>query len=405
MVANNQPALSAAAWGSEAHVDDVLNERDTTDLKARRTTEALIAPSPKRELLVRSLEETLVGKRDEGRRALSTLVDRLDVDGEPDDMQHLLFAAAVARRLGSEQADAINLYLRRYEQPQIDLFNLLAERLPLASLAGGIANELLAGFLRGHEEATLLDIGIGTARQEVLLLEAMAEAGTLPRRLTVVGVEPSIASLRRAEESLGAAARRLGVSLRFHAIARVAEELRDADWELFGSMPGPLVFNSAFSLHHMPLREDGTDSRDEVFQRLAVLRPKGVVLCEPNSNHHRLEVRERFENAWRHYGAVFKLLDELEISRQERNAIKMFFGREIEDVVGTMDDAQRYERHEFAGAWLQRLYRNGFTLAEGMERVRPRHPLVGVRPSRGSVGVEYRGETIVAVLCGTMQDQ
>jgi hypothetical protein len=40
-----------------------------------------------------------------------------------------------------------------------------------------------------------------------------------------------------------------------------------------------------------------------------------------------------------------------------------------------------------------------------MERVRPRHPLVGVRPSRGSVGVEYRGETIVAVLCGTMAGQ
>jgi hypothetical protein len=404
-VSNIQPAPLAATWGSETQFNDVLNERDTTNFKARRTTEALIAPSPKRELLVRSLEETLAGRRDEGRRALSTLVDRLDVDGEPDDMQHLLFAAAVARRLGSEQAEAINLYLRRYEQPQIDLFNLLAERLPLASLAGAIANELLAGFLKGHEEATLLDIGIGTARQEVLLLESMAEAGTLPRRLTIVGVEPGAASLRRAEESLGAAARRLGVSLRFHAINRVAEGLRDADWDFIGSMPGPLVFNSAFSLHHMPLREDGTDSRDEVFQRLALLKPQGVVLCEPNSNHHRLEVHERFENAWRHYGAVFKLLDELDISRQERNAIKMFFGREIEDVVGTTDDTQRYERHEFAGAWLQRLYRNGFTLAEGMERVRPRHASVGVRPSRGSVGVEYRGETIVAVLCGTMAGQ
>src|SRR5687768_5577421 len=90
------PPPRLASKGARTNLTPVLNERDTTDLKARRTTEALIAQSPKRELLVRSLEETLAGKRDEGRRALSTLVDRLDVDGEPDDMQHLLFAAAVA---------------------------------------------------------------------------------------------------------------------------------------------------------------------------------------------------------------------------------------------------------------------------------------------------------------------
>lgn len=381
----------------------MLNERDLGTPKASGTTaRTSIGQSPKTELLVHSLEETLEGRRDVGRRALSALVDRLDVDAEPDDMLHLLFAAAVARRLGTEQAEALNLYLRRYEQPQIDLFNVLARRLPLASLAGAIANELLAGFLRGHDEATLLDIGIGTGRQEVLLLEAMAEAGTLPRRLNLIGVEPSLPSLARAEEALEGVARRLGLSLRFHPIARVAEELSEADWELFGRMPGPLVVNSAFSLHHMGLREGGTDTRELLFQRLARLQPRAVVLCEPNSNHHRASVLERFENAWRHFGAIFRLLDELDMPHEERNAIKRFFGREIEDIVGTVDDERRYERHEHAGAWLARLHRNGFTLARGMERVRARHPAVGVRPSLGSVGVEYRGETIVAVLCGTM---
>lgn len=361
------------------------------------------AEAPKFSLLSRCMEEAAAERRDEARRALSSLVDRLDVDSAPEDMQHLLFAAAIARRLGGDQAQAINLYLRRYEQPQIDLFNLLAQRLPLASMAGSIANELLAGHLRELDEATLLDIGIGTGRQEVLLLEAMAEAGTLPRRLNIIGVEPSLPSLRRAEESLPALGRRLGMDLRFHALCRVAEELKDADWELFGRMRGPLLVNSAFSLHHTGRMPDGTDGREHVFRKLAGLSPHAVVLCEPNSNHHRVPLMERFRNSWRHFFHIFQLLDELDISPQERNAIKMFFGREVEDILGTVDDERRCERHEHAGAWLERLYRNGFTLADGLERVRPRvsHPLVSLRHSRGSVGIEYRGETVVAVLCGT----
>jgi SAM-dependent methyltransferase len=270
-------------------------------------------------------------------------------------------------------------------------------------MAGALANELLAGFLRGHEEATLLDVGIGTGRQEVLLLQAMAEAGTLPKRLTVVGVEPSLASLRRAEEALGATARRLGVALRFHPIARVAEDLQEADWSLFQRLPGPLVVNSAFSLHHIGEREDGLDARELFFRRLAGAGPLGVVLCEPNSNHHRVSTLERFRNCWRHFFHVFRLLDELDISPQERNAIKLFFGREVEDIIGTLDDAGRHERHEHVGAWLGRLRRSGFDLADGLgNRVRPRaHPAVQVRAERGHLGLEYRGETIVSVVCAS----
>jgi SAM-dependent methyltransferase len=380
----------------------VLNDYQTSNPTAWWRAEALDSEAPKLELLTRGLEHTLAGRRDEARRALSALCDGLDVDAVPGDLQHLLFAAAIARRLGGDQAEALNLYLRRYEQPQIDLFNLLAERLPLASMAGRLANELLAGFLAGQEEATLLDVGLGTGRQEVLLLQAMAEAGTLPRRLTVVGVEPSLPSLRRAEEALGATARRLGVSLRFHPIARVAEELREGDWALFQRLPGPLVVNSAFSLHHIAEPADGTDAREAFFQHLAALRPRGVVLCEPNSNHHRVPPLERLRNCWRHFFHVFQLLDELDLSVPERNTLKRFFGREVEDILGTVEDAGRHERHEQVGAWLGRLHRAGFELAQGLHRVRtPGHPLVRVRPERGYLGLEYRGETVVGVLCAS----
>jgi SAM-dependent methyltransferase len=397
------PVPSAASCGSKTQLSHVLNEHELRDPTQWWMVEALDTEAPKLELLARALEETLAGRRDEARRALAALCDRLNVDAVPQDMQHLLFAAAIAKRLGGDQAEAINLYLRRYEQPQIDLFNLLAERLPLAAMAGSLANELLAGFLAGHEEATLLDVGIGTGRQEVLLLEAMAAAGTLPKRLTIVGVEPSVASLRRAEEALSATARRLGLALRFHPIARVAEGLQEADWALFQRLPGPLVVNSAFSLHHIGEAGDGTDAREAFFQRLAALAPRGVVLCEPNSNHHRVSALERFRNCWRHFFFVFRLLDELDISPQERNAIKLFFGREVEDILGTLDEAGRHERHEPVGTWLGRLRRNGFALAEGLQnRVHPRgHPAVRVRAERGYLGLEYRGETIVGVVCAS----
>ncbi|XXF77797.1 GAI protein [Myxococcaceae bacterium GXIMD 01537] len=384
----------------------MLNEYETTDSLAGWSAQLQDAGATKLATLVSSLEATLADRRDEARRALGALVDHLDVDAVPEDLIHLLFAAAVARRLGGDQAEAINLYLRRYEQPQIDLFNLLAERMPLASMAGSIANELLAGFLENEEEAALLDVGIGTGRQEVLLLQMLAERGRLPRRLTIIGVEPSLPSLRRAEETLGTLARRLGVALRFHPIARVAEELHARDWALFRRMSEPLLVNAAFALHHMGASEDGPEARDVLFQRLADLSPRAVVLCEPNSNHHRVPMAERFRNAWRHFSHIFQLLDELDISSQERTAIKMFFGREVDDIIGTVDDAQRCERHEHAGAWLARLHRHGFTLADGLERIRPPgHPAVAVVPSRGSIGLEYRGETIVAVLCGVRPER
>jgi hypothetical protein len=131
----------------------------------------------------------------------------------------------------------------------------------------------------------------------------------------------------------------------------------------------------------------------------------GVVLCEPNSNHHRASIRERFHNCWRHFFFVFQLLEELDIPRQEKNTIKVFFAREVDDIVSTLDEQQRSERHENVSAWLERLERNGFRLAEGLTRSWPlTYSAVSILPQRGYVGLAYREETIVAVICATGLD-
>lgn len=358
--------------------------------------------SEKFSVLSRALEELQAGRSSAARRSLAALTRMLDVDAVDEDMQYFLFATALARRLGVGEAQQMNLYLRRYELPQISLFNLVAERLPMVGLAGRIANDLVCRVLSGHEEASLLDVGLGTGRQEVALLRTLAAQGAAPRHLTVVGVEPDADSLRKAEVGLTDTARELGISLSFRGIPKVIEALDEEDWALLRGCPGPRVVHAAFALHHMAAGVD----RQEVFHKLRAVEPAAVVLCEPNSDHVTDSLAERFHNVWHHFSHNFQLVDELGLPARERNGIKLFFGRELEDILGAVDDSQRYERHERVETWLARLRRAGFSLAparwlEGAWSFP--HPAVHIRRGEGYVGVGYREEMLVPVICATAE--
>jgi hypothetical protein len=353
--------------------------------------------SQKFSLLTRALEEVLQGASGEARRSLAKLSELLDVETVAEDMQYFLFAMALARRLGNDgEARQMNLYLRRFELPQIALFNLLAQRVPPVGMAGAIANDCLCDLFAGHEEATLVDIGLGTGRQEVALLRKLKETGSAPRRLTVVGVEPDANSLLQAELALTAAARELEIDLRFRGVPKVLEALDDNDWRLLRDSPGPRVVHSAFALHHVVSLAD----RQALFHRLRTLDPVGVVLCEPNSDHFTDSLAQRFHNAWHHFFAMFGLVDELELSRQERNAIKLFFGSELEDILGAVDETQRYERHERVETWLERLRRAGFS-PRGRQGSWSIPAPASLHRAPGHVGLGYGEETLVAVICAT----
>jgi SAM-dependent methyltransferase len=354
--------------------------------------------SEKFSLLTRALEELIEGQASAARRSLAALTRRLDVDAVAEDMQYFLFATALARRLGVGEAQQMNLYLRRFELPQISLFNLVAQRLPMVSLAGVIANDLIRGLLAGHEEATLVDVGLGTGRQEVALLHLLKASGSSLRRLTVVGVEPDERSLRQAEVALSDAARELGLTLRFRGIPKVIEQLHEDDWGCLHDNPGPRVVHGAFAFHHMAAGVD----RQLIFNRLRELEPVGVVLCEPNSDHVTDSLAQRFHNAWHHFSHNFELVDRLDLPVRERNGIKRFFGREFEDILGTVDDAQRYERHERVETWRERLRGAGFSPVRRFEGDwSSPHPAVHIRQHPGYVGVGYKEETLVAVHCAT----
>jgi hypothetical protein len=362
----------------------------------------------KYELLSEVLRDAHGGRVPRARETLSTLVDGHLDRSSAADLQYFLFAAAISKRLEGHRGEEINLYLRRYERSQISLFGLLARHLPTVALAGRVGNELLVRFLAGRRTATLLDIGIGSGQQEVALLYELARRGLLPEQLTIVAVEPSAESLRVAQRALAEVADRLELELTIVPIHSVVETLGEADWALIAAQPTPLAVLGAFAVHHVRdadvssvADDDVCCARDAFFARLRTLNPAGVVLCEPSSDHHRAGFFDRFENAWRHFGKTFQLIDRLEVTADEAASMKMFFAREIEDILAGADDA-RCERHEPVATWVDRLRRTGYSLYPHLAFARAfPHDHIDVVAHDGYVGLDFGGETLVAVIGAT----
>lgn len=351
--------------------------------------------------LLAVVNETLAGRDENARTLLAGLVDGLDAGAHGDDLQYYIFASALSKRLESDKAAEINLYLRQFEKTQISLFNLLAQHLPTVALAGPLANEVLAGYVGGQDEVTLLDVGIGSGRQEVALLHLLGTQGLLPRKLNIIAIEPDAGSLLEAGNALAEAAETLGVELDFHPLHKVVEELDEDDWAMFGSFGTPLVVLGAFAVHHVR-SAPGQRARDELFRRLRALEPDAVVLCEPSSNHDSDSLVERFQASWNHFGLTFRIIDGLDVADREKAAMKMFFAREIEDILANAEET-RCERHEPVETWVRRLRDAGFTPCAEWGILMGEQPAGPVRiaPRDGYLGLDYGDETLVAILCAT----
>ena len=320
--------------------------------------------APDFECLVQSLH-SLAARINVGDAAADTalrgLLTELQCHPDPRCTGLYVFASALAQRLAGSAQEVANLYLRRFEVPQIQLFNLLGRHVPMARLATGIANDAMTQAIAGQSHPTLIDVGIGTGRQIAGLLESLAAAGLLPQRLTVIGVEPSAAALAEAHATLSASATRLGVDCTFHGYACSAEALTTADWQAIGAAcSAPPVVNAAFALHHIADDDQGQEQRNAVLRQLRALEPKCLVLSEPDVDHLEPRFLRRFHNCFAHFSAVFGVLDALPLAQADRDALKVgFFGREIADILGTPEPL-RSERHESAVAWFQRLAATGF---------------------------------------------
>ena len=322
-------------------------------------------------------------------QGLAALMQQLQQHPDPRCTGLMVFASALAQRVSGDMAQTANLYLRRFEVPQIELFNLLGRCMPLVHQATRLANETIAAAMQGQDHPTLIDVGIGTGRQITVLLDELFAQGRLPKALTVIGIEPGTAALAQAERLLRERAATLGLSLQFHGIAACSEALGAADWQTLRSLcPSRPIINGAFALHHIADDEQGRDQRQRVLRELLALDPLSLVLIEPDVDHLQPQLLPRFEACFAHFGAVFALLDQLPLTQAERDALKVgFFGREIHDVLGTAE-ALRTERHETVGAWLKRLDAVGFVPQRPQQApVQPEVIQVQAHPSHLSLNV------------------
>lgn len=334
----------------------------------------------------------------------------LDGVQRSDDPRHVglyVFGAALAQRLDGRTAAEANLYLRRYERTQIELFNLLGRALPFVGLATAVCNQAIAQACRGARSAVLIDVGIGTGRQLLQLLPTLAAQGL--RELTLIGIEPAEAALRMAQTQLEAAGRELGLALRMLPVLGSVEALEEGQWALIrglcsGAAP---IINASFALHHVDDDGQGRDQRHCVLQRLRELDPALLVLAEPDVDHLETALYPRFRNCFAHFSAVFDTLDRLDLSQAERDALKVgFFGREIADILG-QPEGRRSERHESASQWLRRLVDAGFDVTVDDEAVTvvagATQGPVQLRRRAYHCSLEAGGEPVVALFCARPQ--
>ena|GEM_PF-1673107 len=269
------------------------------------------------------------------------------IESEPDALLCCLFLNAIKDHYQPDGTNHGHLYLEKYEIPQIQLFDILINKFPFVATAHAISNSFIAGWVQGKSSVAILDVGIGRGIQMTSLLHELAGIEGL-QKVTVIGIEPFADAIPFATQMITAASQGLPFSVDLHIIEGFAEttdvnQLRDAlpaDCDAF-------LINASLALHHIPT----ITQREQFFQTIKQLSPLGIVLTEPHTGHMTGNWKLRIKNAWTHYGAVFNTIDQIPVSEAEKRGLKMFFGREIKDVVGTLDE-QRFERHETVDRWV-----------------------------------------------------
>jgi hypothetical protein len=258
--------------------------------------------------------------------------------------------------------------------------------------------------LDGGHEITLLDLGIGGGRQIRGLIQTLAERGSLPPKLTVIGVDPMEQSLEQVGAGLSGLAADLRLPFQFVPVRAAAEDLTPDDWIGFRRFHGELFATATFSLHHVGRDNTGTSRKDAVLRNLKLIEPSAFVLTEANGDFENDDLVTRFVETWEFYGTCFDILDRMTLPPDLRAAAKLFFGRELEDILGS-HSAHRCERFDTVARWQERLRNAGFSP----------HPLLGNAPSRrialepddlmtttfqtGWVGFAHEGYTVAAVMC------
>lgn len=277
---------------------------------------------------------------------------------DSDSMFAYSIAKAMRKHFEAGQSNE-HIYLQKFEIPQIRLFELLIQQFPLANLSQHCVNTLLADALAKHTNPVLMDIGIGTGMQVTNIVEQLLKNPDCKiKNLTVVGIEPYGEALKATNQNITNISQKATFSINLITKEAFIERMSLGEIrQLLPSTYDGLYVNASFALHHIQTAED----RKIVFENLKALQVDAFVLSEPNSNHFEKNYQKRFDNCVNHYGTLFKIIDTLEITNQEKAALKLFFSREIDDVLGN-SEAVRVEKHYATEQWVSLFEETGFEL-------------------------------------------
>lgn len=315
------------------------------------------------------------------------------LDGLSNDSEKFLstlFIKSLKNYIGSTTIDE-HIYLRKYEIPQIQLFNILIKEFPFVATGQQITNDIIIDLLKHEKEATIIDIGIGQGTQIINLLKH-ANKLTKLTRLKIIGIEPFADALLKASESIGTFGKDLPFEIKFIGINDFAEHV---NFGQFKNGTEAVIVNASLALHHI----QSLSKRYDVITSIKNIKPRAFLLIEPNVDHFESNFYRRFQNCYQHFYHIFKVIDRLQIQQDDKNALKLFFGREIEDIMGKKEE-DRYERHEPAYRWIEKLKQTGFTtLCEFPEL--PSLSKTGIKievHQDGFLGFTYESETILSII-------
>jgi hypothetical protein len=317
-----------------------------------------------------------------------------DLD-KPESLFTYTLAKAMRKHLMSGQSQE-HIYLQRFEIPQIRLFELLIQQFPLANLSQQCTNTLLIDALANHTNPVLMDIGIGTGLQVSNIIEGLSKkTNNQIKCLRIVGIEPFAEALKATEQNIELARKNAPFEIKLIIKEAFIEQMNENEVrQLLPAQYDGLYVNASFALHHI----QQIPQRKAVFEMMKNLHLNAFVLSEPNSNHFEPSYEQRFQNCKNHYGVLFQIIDTLLITATEKTALKLFFSREIDDVLGNAEEV-RVEKHFATEQWVQLFEETGFKLQKRLaafeyQQLNNTNLNVGL-PNR--YATEFNGEEITSL--------
>lgn len=314
-----------------------------------------------------------------------------DMDNDSEKLLATLFVKALNKKINSEFIGE-NIYLGKYETSQIQLFNILIEKFPFVKFSQQITNSAIVEEMQGCDEVTLMDIGIGQGTQ---VLNIISLATKLPelKKLHVVGIEPFAEALYKAEVDILSLNGKMPFEITFTGIH---DSVENVDFSTIENMGGKVIVNASLALHHI----QSDLLRKDTIAKVKAMNPSAFILIEPNVNHYEPDFHARFVNCYKHFYHIFQVIDRIEnIGNMDKNALKLFFGREIEDIIGK-DEKDRFEKHELATSWIDRLNECNFSIKNNILKS-PVEAGCGVEINfheEGFLGFTHGDETVLAVI-------